>query len=151
MTTTFMSLLAGPPHGADHPVGALDIVAPVVVALIYITLSSLLPEPKRREFNAIMVAGAGAAYLGGGLGPWEFVFTPVATYVAYRGVRSYTLIGVAWLLHTGWDIVHHLYGNPIVPFVPTSSLGCAICDPFIAAWCFIGAPALVRRPKQSSV
>ncbi len=126
-------------------ISVVDLVAPIVVALIFIALTSLIEEPRRREFNAIMVAGAGAAYLGAGLGPWEFAYTTFATYIAYRGLRSYTFIGFAWLLHTGWDIVHHLYGNPIVPFVAKSSLGCAICDPVIALWCFMGAPSLLRR------
>jgi Family of unknown function (DUF6010) len=130
---------------AGGPIGLLDIVAPVAVALAFIALTSLLREPQRREFNAIMVAGAGAAYLGAGLGAWEFAFTAAATYVAYRGLRSYTFIGVAWLLHTGWDLIHHFYANPIVPFVAQSSLGCAICDPVIALWCFWGAPSLLRR------
>src|SRR5207247_1920930 len=126
-------------------VGVIHLVAPVVVALVFIALVSVIREPHRREFNAIMVAGAGAAYLGAGLGAWEFAYTAVATYVAYRGLRSYTCIGVAWLLHTGWDIVHHFYGNPIVPFIANSSLGCAICDPVIALWCFMGAPSLLHR------
>ncbi len=129
---------------APGPIGLLDIVVPVAVALVFISLTSLLREPQRREFNAIMVAGAGAAYLGAGLGAWEFAFAAAATYVAYRGLRSYTVIGVAWLLHTGWDVIHHFYGNPIVPFVAKSSLGCAICDPVIALWCFLGAPSLLR-------
>ena len=89
-----------------------------------------------------MLAGAGAAYLNGGLGLWEFAFTAVVTYCAYQGLTSYGFIGLGWLLHTGWDVMHHLYGNPIVPFVPNSSLGCAICDPIIAAWCFAGAPSV---------
>jgi Family of unknown function (DUF6010) len=126
-------------------IGVVDLVAPVIVALVFIALVSLIREPHRREFNAIMVAAAGAAYLGAGLGPWEFAYTTVATYIAYRGLRSYTYIGVAWLFHTGWDVVHHFYGNPIVPFVANSSLGCAICDPVIALWCFTGAPSLLRR------
>jgi len=89
-----------------------------------------------------MIAGAGAAYLNGGLRIWEFAFAPVVTYCAYGGLTSYGFIGVGWLLRTGWDVVHHLYGTPIVPFVVTSSLGCAICDAVIAAWCFAGAPSL---------
>ena len=129
-------------------IGVIDLVAPVVVALVFIALASLIREPHRREFNAIMVAGAGAAYLGAGLGPWEFPYTAVATYIAYRGLRSYTFIGIAWLLHTCWDIVHHFYGNPIVPFVANSSLGCAICDPVIALWCFMGAPS--RLPARGA-
>ncbi|GEM_PF-4183482 len=46
------------------------------------------------------------------------------------------------MLHAAWDVVHHLYGTPIVLFVATSSLGCAICDPVIALWCFLAAPSL---------
>lgn len=131
--------------------GIMDVVGPVMVALVYISLSSLLKEPNRRNFNAVFIAGAGAAYLSGGFGVWEFVFLAMVTYCAYRGLRSYNFIGIGWLLHTGWDVLHHLYGNPIVPFVPDSSLGCAICDPVIALWCFLGAPSvysLVRKNKR---
>jgi len=115
------------------------IIAPILVGLVYVVLMSLIHEPHRRRFNAVMVAGAGAAYLsGGGLGIWEFAFTAVVTYVAYRGLESWTFIGIAWLLHTGWDVVHHLKGAPIIPFAEHSSFGCAICDPVIAIWCFTG-------------
>ena len=131
--------------------GIVDILGPVIVALVYISLSSLFKEPNRRSFNAIFIAGAGAAYLSGGFGIWEFVFLAIVTYCAYKGLRSYNFIGVGWLLHTGWDVLHHLYGNPIVPFVPESSFGCAITDPVIALWCFAGAPSvygLLRRKKR---
>lgn len=129
----------------------MDVLGPVIVAFVYISLCSLFKEPNRRSFNAIFIAGAGAAYLSGGFGIWEFVFLAVVTYCAYRGLRSYGFIGVGWLLHTGWDVLHHLYGNPIVPFVPDSSLGCAITDPVIALWCFAGAPSvydLFRRSRR---
>ena len=129
--------------------GILDILGPVIVALVYISLSSLFKEPNRRSFNAIFIAGAGAAYLSGGFGIWEFVFLAVVTYCAYRGLRSYRFIGVGWLLHTGWDVLHHLYGNPIVPFVPDSSFGCAITDPVIALWCFAGAPSVYNLFRRS--
>ena len=130
-----------------------DIVAPVVVATLFIIATSAFKEPQRRHFNAIMIAGAGAAYLNGGLGIWEFAFTAVVTYCAYKGLNAYRFIGLGWLLHTGWDVMHHLYGNPIVPFVPTSSWGCAMCDPMIAAWCCAGAPSvygLVTRSKRTT-
>lgn len=130
----------------------MGVLGPIIVALVYISLCSLFEEPNRQNFNAIFVAGAGAAYLNGGFGIWEFVFLAVVTYCAYMGLRSYFYIGVGWLLHTGWDVLHHLYGNPIVPFVPESSLGCAICDPVIALWCFAGAPSvfgLLRRRRQA--
>lgn len=116
---------------------------PVVIGVVYALLMSLIREPHRRRFNAVMVAGAGAAYLsGGGLGGWEFAYTALATYAAYRGLESWTWIGIAWLMHTGWDIVHCFKGHPIVPFAHSSSQGCAICDPVIALWCLRGGPRL---------
>lgn len=124
---------------AVHPV---DVVVPVVVAVLFIAATSAFKEPQRRNFNAVVIAGAGTAYLNGGLGVWEFAFTAVVTYCAYKGLTSYRFIGLGWILHTGWDVMHYLYGNPIVPLVSTSSLGCAICDPFIAAWCLAGAPSV---------
>jgi hypothetical protein len=121
-------------------------IAPFVVAIVWILLVSLMKEPNRRWFMAILVAGAGAAYLsGGGFGLWEVAFCVVMAFHAYLGLWSYRFIGIAWLLHTGWDVLHHLYGQPILPFDATSSLGCALCDPVIAAWCFAGAPSLAER------
>jgi hypothetical protein len=122
-----------------------EIIPPLVIGLLYIGLCSLMKEPKRQNFNAIMIAGAGAAYFRGGFGIWEIVFTAFVTFCAYQGLQSYRFIGAGWLLHTCWDVLHHLYGHPIIPFVPGSSLGCAICDPVIAAWCFIGRLAPLRR------
>src|ERR1700675_2800932 len=139
-----------PIHATRHGLAIIDLLGPILIALIFISLCSLLREPNRRNFMAIMIAGAGAAYLNGGLGKWEFVFTTVVTWIAYKGLQSYGFIGVCWILHTGWDIMHHLYGNPIVPFVPTSSLGCAICDPVIAAWCFAGAPSVYGLVTRST-
>jgi hypothetical protein len=132
----------------------MRVIAPILIGVAYVLLNSLIREPQRRRFNAIMVAGAGAAYLsGGGFGPWEFAFTAVATYCAYRGLESWTFIGIAWLLHTAWDVAHHVSGNPIIPFAEHSSLGCAICDPVIAAWCLVGGPSAgdaLRSPRPGS-
>ncbi len=128
---------------------APDLIAPVIVAILFILASSLLREPNRRDFMAIMIAGAGAAYLNGGLGKWEFAFTTVVTFLAYRGLHSYRFIGAGWLLHTAWDVLHHLFGNPIVPFVPTSSAGCAIADLVIAAWCFANAPSVYEMATDT--
>ena len=125
---------------------ASDAIFPIFFPLVYIALVSLLKEPHRRHFNAIMIGGAGAAYLsGGGLGYAEFLFTAVITYCAYRGLESYRFIGIGWMLHVAWDLVHHFYGNPIVPFVATSSAGCAITDTLLAIWFFAGAPGVFER------
>jgi len=121
---------------------SLDAIPPVIVAGLYIVVSSLIREPNRRNFNAIMIGGAGAAYLSGGFGLWEFAFAGLVTFCAYKGLQSYTFIGMGWLLHTVWDVMHYFYGNPIVPFVPTSSAGCAITDAIIAIWFFAEAPSV---------
>jgi hypothetical protein len=125
------------------------IAVALLVGVAYVCVNSLVPEPARRRFNAVMVGGAGAAYLsGGGLGAWELAFTTVLAYVAYRGLESWTFIGIGWLLHTAWDVVHHVRGEPILPFADHTSLGCAICDPVIAIWCLAGGPALFRGPGR---
>jgi hypothetical protein len=70
--------------------------------------------------------------------------------LAFKGLRGYAFIGIGWLCHSGWDVLHDLYGNPIVPFAPGSSRGCAICDPVIALWCFAGGPSLLdAMPRRA--
>ena len=130
---------------------AIGWVTPVLIALAYIAINSLIKEPARRTFNAVMLAGAGASYLsGGGFGIWEMVFCSAITACAFFGLRSYRLIGIGWLLHAGWDVLHHLYGNPLLPFAPTSSLGCAICDPVLALWFLAGAPSVVAVLRRQT-
>jgi hypothetical protein len=63
-------------------VQVMNIVGPLLVAVLYIVSCSFFKEPNRRNFNAIMIAGAGAAYLNGGFGIWEFAFTALVTYCA---------------------------------------------------------------------
>jgi hypothetical protein len=126
----------------------LALLSPLAAAALAITLGSLLEPKQRRSMSAVTVAGAGAAYLSGGLGAWEFPFCGVMTYLAHRGLQDYRFIGVAWVLHTTWDVVHHLYGNPLVPFAPLSSAGCAICDLMLAGWYFAGAPSVVRATNR---
>jgi len=131
-------------HSTAGFVTTIQWIVPVIIAVLLILLCSLFKEPNRRTFMALLVAGAGAAYLsGGGFGTWETAFNVPMVIAAYKGVRSYRFSAIGWLLHTGWDILHHLYGNPILPFDPTSSLGCAVCDPVLAIWCFAGAPSLL--------
>jgi hypothetical protein len=119
------------------------LLAPLLVAAVLIVLISLFREPARRKFSAVFLAGAGAAYLSGGLGLAEFAFCGLITFLAYRGLDNYRYIAIGWVLHTCWDLVHHYHGNPIIIFDPTSSIGCAICDLGLAAYYAIGAPATV--------
>lgn len=120
----------------------MDVVGPLIAAVVFVVIMSLVKEPARRTFNAVLVAGATGVYLSGGLGPWELVFPALALPIVYAGLRSYRFIGLAWLMHAAWDAVHHVYGNPIWPFMPTSSFGCLVFDAAIAVWFLAGAPSL---------
>ncbi|MFI6871284.1 DUF6010 family protein [Nocardia sp. NPDC050406] len=124
-------------------------IAPILIGIAYVLLNSAIPQEHRRPFNAIFVAGAGAAYLSSGaVGPWELLITAAITYCAYRGLKSWRFIGIAWLLHTAADVLHHVKGSPILPFAHDSSLGCAICDPVIALWCLTGGPDVIRLARD---
>jgi hypothetical protein len=126
---------------ARPPITIPELIAPFGVAAVAVLLAGLLREPARRNVSAILLAGAGAAYLGGGLGVFEVVFCIAMTFVAYFGLGDYRWIGVGWLMHSGADVAHHLWGNPILPMLPLSSFGCALCDVGLAAWYFAGAPS----------
>jgi hypothetical protein len=80
--------------------------------------------------------------MSGGLGLWELLYPVIVTPVTYLGLRSYRCIGLAWMMHAGWDLVHHLYGNPIWPFMANSSFGCLVFDTLIAVWFFANAPSI---------
>lgn len=123
----------------------MDIAGPAIGAGVFVLVMSLVPEPTRRTFNAILVAGASGVYLSGGFGAWELLYPVIVTPVTFRALRSYRFTGIAWLMHAAWDLPHHLWGNPIWPFMRTSSFGCVVFDSLIAAWFIAGAPALVTR------
>lgn len=121
-------------------VGMPQVIGAVIIAFAYIGIFSLVKKENRTRMGAIIVAGAGAAYLSSGLGEWEFAFCTLVSVVAYKGLTRNYMIGIGWLLHTLWDTIHHYYADPIVPMEPTSSFGCMICDPIIAIWFFLGTP-----------
>jgi len=124
---------------------AVDYLGPAINAVVFVLIMSLVPEPTRRKFNAIFAAGATGVYLNGGFGVWELFYPVLATPIVYRGLQSHWYIGLAWLMHAAWDLPHHLWGNPIWPFMPTSSFGCLIFDTLIAIWFLAGAPSLIGR------
>ena len=121
----------------------MDVLGPTIGAGIFVVTMSLVREPSRRGLNAVIVAGASGVYLSGGFGLWELAYPVLVTPVVYRALQSYRYIGIAWLMHAAWDIAHHLWGNPIWPFLATSSFGCFVLDSLIAVWFLAGAPALV--------
>lgn len=131
-----------PPFSLASALGA------VAIAGVFIALMSLVKEPHRLKINALLIAGASAVYWSGGLGIWEFAFGTLMLIVAFKGLNSYNFIGIGWLLHTAWDILHHLYADPIVYLEPSSSAGCAVCDPLLALWFFLGAPSIWQLFKS---
>ena len=122
--------------------GLVNAIGAILIALLYIVIFSSVKEPRRQTINALIIAAAGGVYWSGGLGIWEFPFGALLIFVAFKGLTKYYFIGIGWLLHTAWDIVHHLYANPIVSFSPSSSAGCAVCDAVLAIWFFYKAPSV---------
>src|SRR5258708_38922232 len=110
------------------PLAVMDYVGPALGALLFVAAMSLVAEPTRRTLNAIILAGASGVYLSGGFGLWELTYPVVGAAIAFRGLRSYRLIGVGWLIHPCWDISHPLWCNPHWPFMPRSAFGCRIFD-----------------------
>ena len=134
---------------SSPPLLVMDYIGPAVAAAVFVLIMSRVKEPTRRTVNAILVAGATGVYMsGGGFGAWELLFPAIATPVVFFGLWSYRWIGFAWLMHAAWDLAHHVWGNPIWPFMPTSSFGCLIFDAFIAVWFLAGAPSLLRAASN---
>lgn len=127
----------------------MDFPGPAIGAVLFVLGMSLVKEPVRRPLNAVLVAGACGVYLSGGFGAWELLYPVLATPIVYLGLRSYRFIGLAWLMHAGWDLPHYLWGKPIWPFMPTSSFGCMIFDTLTASWFLAGAPLLFSRGLQA--
>ena len=125
------------------------LLLPLIPALLVIAILSLLPDAKRMRWSAVSAAGFTGLYLNGGFGAWELVYMAVASVPAYYAQRTYAATGVAWLMHAGWDLIHHFYGNTLWHWDPMSSLGCAIMDPVVALWFFAGAPSIFGKSRAA--
>ena len=132
------------------PLVLMDYVGPLIAAIAFVCVMSSIREPIRHKLNAVLVAGACGAYLNGGFGVWELAFPVLALPVVYAGLTSYRAIGAGWLMHAAWDALHHLYGNSIWPFMPTSSFGCVIFDSLVGVWFLAGAPSLVALRSNAA-
>jgi hypothetical protein len=134
-----------------HEIHVMDVLGPVLAAGVFVAVMSLVREPARHKLNAVLVAGSVLAYLSGGFGAWELVYPALATPVAYAALRSYRYVALGWVMHAAWDVAHHLYGNPIWPWMPTSSFGCLVFDSAIALWFLAGAPSIFRGEPRAAV
>ncbi len=113
-----------------------------IAALAFVAVVGLLKEPMRQKSMAIMVAMAGGIFAVPPYAIAGFAVGAVVAVMGYLGLRSYVFIGIGWLIHAGWDTVLHVNGHGLVGLGPASSLGCAIFDPMIALWFFMGAPTV---------
>lgn len=139
--------------GAVPAVHVMDALRAMLVAVVWISLASLMREPARRKTQAVIVALAAGVYLDGGFGAWELAFAVLVAFCALRGLESYRWIGVGWLAHTFWDIAHHASGMPMISWLPTSAFDCAVTDTLLVLWLFAGAPdvfAALRRKRPTS-
>ena len=114
----------------------------LAAAPVFVLLVSLVAEPYRQWSMALLLGVAAVVYLRHGLGRTEWVFTIAIAACAVAGVVSYAAIGVGWLLHTVSDVWHHRIDRPLTARIPLSSFGCAVFDPLIAVWFFLGAPTV---------
>lgn len=127
----------------------INALAAVAIALVFIAVMSLVKEPHRQTINALAIAAAGIIYWSNGLGFYEFPLGIIMLFLAYKGLTDYTYIAIGWLVHTVYDVLHHFYGQPIIPMDPSSSAGCAVCDPILAIWFFFGAPSIYTVFKKT--
>ena len=140
---------AAVPHG-HVPVRVRDVVRALGVAGVWITAASATREPARQRAQVAIIGAAAGTYLNGGFGRAELVFATTAGYGAYRGARSYRWIGASWIAHTVWDLAHHVAGRPMISWLPTSSMECAVTDTVLAVWFLAGAPD-VLKPWRAAV
>ena len=123
------------PFTTTHALRAL------LVSLGAIALSSTTTPTTRHQVLVIATGFLGGVYLDGGFGIWEFPFSLCISGLAFKGLQggSYGPLAVAWALHTGWDVLHHRRGKPLVEWIPMSSAECAITDLVVAGWMWGGA------------
>lgn len=58
------------------PLTFINILASIIVSVIFIVVMSRPSEIVRRRVSALLIAGAGAVYFGGGFGWWRSRIVP---------------------------------------------------------------------------
>jgi hypothetical protein len=72
---------------ATPAIQLVGVVMPIVIALLFIAAASALREPSRQKFMAIMMAGAGSAYLNEGWGNGNLLSPPLLRTAPIEGSR----------------------------------------------------------------
>ena len=118
-------------------------------AILFATLVGALKEPVRQNAMAIMVGMAGGLFATPPHAELGFVVGSLIAVCAYFGLRSYKFIAIGWMLHAAWDTFRYSQGAGLVGQPPHASLGCAVFDPMIAVWFFLGAPSPWRPARRA--
>ncbi|MCC3406988.1 MAG: hypothetical protein JGK17_15615 [Microcoleus sp. PH2017_10_PVI_O_A] len=126
-------------------ISLFNYVSPIVVGTIFILLTGLIPEDRRRSFHSVVAAAASGTYLGGELGKLEPIFMVVMAASAFFGINNWKLVGLAWFLHGAVDLVHHSINSPLLFWYIPSSFECFIVDWYFAIYFLLDAPNLTAR------
>ena len=122
-----------------------ELLSPLLPALVFVLVMSGLPEPMRRELNAVIAGGLREPLRKRGLRALGVRLHgdrhrprlpgPALLPLDRRSPGSCTPAGTS---------PHHLYGNPLWHFSPSSSYGCAVMDAAVAVWFFPGRTVGLR-------
>ncbi len=115
----------------------------VVVGVASIVGIGFVDYQLRLNFASLMLAFCGGCYVNGPFGKIETVAGSLFFLCAFIGLYNPLWIGFGWLLHGISDTFHHYADYPLVHWVWFSSLGCAIIDPMLAIYFFMGAPTSI--------
>ncbi len=128
----------------------LLVVQNLGLAALFVAVVGLLKEPTRQRAMAIMVGMAGGLFATPPFAEAGFLVGAVIAACGYFGLKSYPFIGLGWLLHAAWDTFRYSQDAGLVGQPPHASLGCAVFDPMIALWFFLGAPSVWRFARRGS-
>lgn len=121
----------------------------VLFAIAFVLVVGAIKEPIRQKAMAIMLAMAGGMFAYPPYAELGFLWGVGIAVCGYFGLRSYKFIGIGWILHGVWDTFRYSQDAGLVGMGPHSSLGCAVFDPMIALWFFLGAPSVWKFAQQS--
>ena len=108
-----------------------SVVLGVALALATIDFSRLLPRPQTRRLFAVLLGAAAGVYVGDALSTGGMLLAiqtaAFAAFVILAMLRAPWVLGAAWMLHGGWDLLHLREAIPTT--LPVSyQLACLAAD-----------------------
>ena len=125
---------------------ATNLVPAICGPLVLIALLSTQPKLRRSRVVGVLAAVAAGTYINAGFGAWELAASFAMGAVAYQGIfGNDAMVGIAWIMHAGWDFLHHLNDVPLIDLIPSSAIECAITDIILAGWALVGFPSIFSK------